>query len=122
MTAKEIQKRNKKAEQLRVIQVDDETFYVESSDGKICYRVSRDVQSCQCGDFAKNIKTNPDHKCKHILAVMNSIPTGEFENGQILEKNRVVTHERACCPSPPADLPAPTGQSRDRPQGVVCGQ
>jgi hypothetical protein len=40
MTAKEIQKRNKRAEQLRVIQVDDETFYVESGDGKICYRVS----------------------------------------------------------------------------------
>ena len=37
MTAKEIQKRNKKAEQLRVIQVDPETYYVESSDGKICY-------------------------------------------------------------------------------------
>ena len=34
MTAKEIQKRNKKAEQLRVIQVDPETYYVESSDGK----------------------------------------------------------------------------------------
>jgi hypothetical protein len=94
MTAKEIQKRNKKAEQLRVIQVDSETYYVESSDGKICYRVSGDMQSCQCGDFAKNIKTDPNFKCKHLLAVMNSIPTGEVENGQILEKKRPKLDER----------------------------
>ena len=94
MTAKEIQKRNKKAEQLRVIQVDPETYYVESSDGKICYRVSGDMESCQCGDFAKNIKTDPNFKCKHLLAVMNSIPTGEVENGQILEKKRPKLDER----------------------------
>jgi hypothetical protein len=94
MTAKEIQKRNKKAEQLRVIQVDPETYYVESSDGKICYRVSGDVESCQCGDFAKNIKADPNFKCKHLLAVMNSIPTGEVENGQILEKKRPKLDER----------------------------
>ena len=94
MTAKEIQKRNKKAEQLRVIQVDDETFYVESGDGKICYRVSGDVESCQCGDFARNSKNDPNFKCKHLLAVMNSIPTGEIENGQILEKKRPKLDDR----------------------------
>jgi hypothetical protein len=94
MTAKEIQKRNKRAEQLRVIQVDDETFYVESGDGKICYRVSGDVESCQCGDFARNSKNDPNFKCKHLLAVMNSIPTGEFENGQILEKKRPKLDDR----------------------------
>ena len=94
MTAKEIQKRNKRAEQLRVIQVDDETFYVESGDGKICYRVSGDVESCQCGDFARNSKNDPNFKCKHLLAVMNSIPTGEFINGQILEKKRPKLDDR----------------------------
>ena len=31
MTAKELQKRNEKSQHLRVVQVDDETFYVESS-------------------------------------------------------------------------------------------
>jgi hypothetical protein len=40
MTAKELQKRNEKSQHLRVVQVDDQTYYVESSEGKICYRVS----------------------------------------------------------------------------------
>ena len=82
------QKRNAKAEKLRVIQVSDDTFYVESGDGKICYRVAEDLGSCTCGDWVKSSKTDPNHRCKHIIAVMNSIPTGEIEDGQILEKKR----------------------------------
>jgi hypothetical protein len=60
MTAKELQKRNERSQALRVVQVDDDTFYVESSEGKICYRVSfeGDKQVCQCGDFAKGIKSD----------------------------------------------------------------
>ena len=88
------QKRNAKAEKLRVIQVSDDTFYVESADGKICYRVAEDLNSCTCGDWAKHSKTDPNHKCKHLLAVMNSIPTGEVQNGQILEKKRPKLDER----------------------------
>ena len=88
------QKRNVKAEKLRVIQVSNDTFYVESGDGKICYRVAEDLGSCTCGDWVKSSKTDPNHKCKHIIAVMNSIPTGEVENGQILEKKRPKLDER----------------------------
>ena len=94
MTAKEIQKRNKKAEQLRVIQVDPETYYVESSDGKICYRVSGDLESCQCGDFAKNIKTDPTFKCKHLLAVMNCVARGDAHKANVLEKHKPKLDER----------------------------
>jgi len=43
MTAQEIQKRNLRAQKLRVIQVDDGAYYVESSEGKICYRVSSSI-------------------------------------------------------------------------------
>ena len=39
MTAQEIQKRNQRAQKLRVIQVNDGAYYVESSEGKICYKV-----------------------------------------------------------------------------------
>ena len=39
MIAQELQKRNGRAQKLRVIQVDENCFYVESSEGKICYRV-----------------------------------------------------------------------------------
>ena len=42
MTAKEIQKRNSKAENLRVLQTDDGQFFVESEKGKILYNVILD--------------------------------------------------------------------------------
>ena len=76
MTAKEIQKRNEKAENLRVLQADDGSFYVESERGKILYNVVLDDQesSCTCGDFAKNSRNDPNFQCKHILTVMNAIP------------------------------------------------
>jgi predicted nucleic acid-binding Zn finger protein len=88
MTAKEIAKRNKKAEQLRVLHTDDNQFFVESGEGKILYNVSLDddKNSCTCGDFAINSKKDPNFNCKHIMSVMNCIPTGEVENGKFLEK------------------------------------
>ena len=87
MTAQEIQKRNKKSEKLRVIQVDDENFYVESAEGKICYKVSiTDHEiSCACGDFAKGIKSDPKFRCKHILSVLQC-NVKDIKNGDILEK------------------------------------
>ena len=90
MTAKEIQKRNEKAQHLRVIQVDDDNYYVESDEGKICYKVlfSDDGEHCTCGDYAKNVKKDPNFKCKHLLSVMNCIPTGEVESGEFLEKRK----------------------------------
>ena len=88
MTAKEIQKRNKKSEQLKVLQTDDGQFFVESGEGKILYNVilGDEGNTCTCGDWAKNIKKNPNFNCKHIISVMNAIPNGEVENGKFLEK------------------------------------
>ena len=89
MTAKEIQKRNAKAESLRVLQADDGTFYVESEKGKILYNVILDDEetSCTCGDFAKNSKKDPDFRCKHMLSVMNAIPKREVENARFCDKS-----------------------------------
>ena len=58
MSPREIQRRNAKAENLRVLQAEDGTFYVESEKGKILYNVILDDQqtNCTCGDFAKNSK------------------------------------------------------------------
>ena len=39
MTTVELQKRSEKSQNLRVIQVDETWFYVESDEGKICYKV-----------------------------------------------------------------------------------
>ena len=89
MTAKEIQKRNAKAESLRVLQADDGSFYVESEKGKILYNVILDDEksSCTCGDFTKNSKKDPNFQCKHMLAVLNAIPKQEIENARYCEKH-----------------------------------
>jgi predicted nucleic acid-binding Zn finger protein len=88
MTAKEIAKRNQKAEQLKVLQTDDGQFYVESGEGKILYNVELgdEGNTCTCGDFAKNVKKNPNFTCKHILSTMNALPKKETENAKFLEK------------------------------------
>ena len=89
MTAKEIQKRNVKANQLKVMQSEEGQFFVESSKGKILYNVAiaGDDKSCTCGDFAKNHKNDAAFVCKHILAVENSVPENEIESTKFLEKN-----------------------------------
>ena len=96
MTAKELQKRNNKAENLRVLQAETGQFFCESEKGKILYQVTLtdDEASCTCGDFAKNSRKDPNFRCKHILSVMNSVPLGEIENGCFLEKKRPKLDER----------------------------
>jgi hypothetical protein len=95
MTSKEIQKRNTKSETLRVLQTDEGSFYVESAEGKILYKVifDDDQESCTCGDYARNIQKEPRFKCKHLLSVMNSIPTGQVENSHFLERTRPKLNE-----------------------------
>lgn len=97
MTAKEIQKRNEKAANLRVIQIDDYSYYVESEEGKVCYRVNyagEDNYFCSCGDYARGSKNDQVFKCKHLLAVMQCIPTGDFETAEYLEKRKPKLDER----------------------------
>ena len=96
MTAKELQKRNERSQALRVVQLDDQTYYVESSEGKICYRVSfeGDKQVCTCGDYTRGIKTDSGFRCKHIISVYNSIPNGEVQNGRVMERVKPKLDER----------------------------
>jgi hypothetical protein len=96
MSPKELQKRNERSQNLRVIQVDEDTYYVESSEGKICYRVmfEGDSVSCTCGDFSRGIKADANFRCKHIISVFNSIPNGEIQHGQMLERSKPKLDER----------------------------
>jgi hypothetical protein len=96
MTARELQKRNEKSQRLRVVQADDETYFVESSEGKIAYivRFNGDEVSCSCGDYTRGIKTDESFRCKHVLSVFNSIPNGEVQKGYILERARPKLDER----------------------------
>jgi Ni,Fe-hydrogenase III large subunit len=67
MTAKELMKRNHKAENLRVLQTEDGSYFVESEKGKILYQVTLtdDETTCTCGDFAKNSRKDVKFRCKH---------------------------------------------------------
>jgi len=88
MTKNQVQKRVERSQNLKVVQVNDETFYVESSGGKICYRVllADEATEYTCGDFVRNVKADQNFKCKHILAVYNSVPLNEVNAANILEK------------------------------------
>jgi hypothetical protein len=71
-------------------------LYVESSEGKICYKVMLEDESadCTCGDFNRNIKSDPNFKCKHIMSVLNCIPEGDYDKAQFLEKRKPKLDER----------------------------
>jgi hypothetical protein len=68
---------------------DQGKYFVESSKGKILYNVvfDGDVHGCTCGDYARNAKKDPEFKCKHILAVENSVTDEDMESTQFLDKN-----------------------------------
>ena len=68
----------------------------ESAEGKILYRVIADDQetSCTCADFTRNSKKDPNFQCKHILSVLNCVPTGDVEPVQYLERKKPKLDER----------------------------
>jgi hypothetical protein len=96
MVTKEIQKRNEKAQTLRVVYVEDDLFFVDSEKGKICYRIifSDEEISCTCGDFVKNIKSDKEFRCKHIFAVIGAIKGGSVEEGQVMKKVKPQLNEK----------------------------
>jgi len=95
MKSKEVQKRNCRAQQLRVLQT-GENLYVESEEGKILYRVNKtdEGMSCTCGDYARGIKNDDNFHCKHIMACMDSVPNGDAENAEFLEKRKPKLDDR----------------------------
>jgi len=96
MSPQEVQKRNEKSQFLKVWQVDDTWFYVESEDGKIAYKccITDQGDYCNCGDFGTRAKNDPNFKCKHILSVLNSIPRNEVMEAKILEKRKPQLDQR----------------------------
>ena len=92
------QKRNQRAEQLRVYQTDQEDFWVEGSDGKIAYRIffnlERGVGRCTCLDYQTKVKSDGDYKCKHILATADAICNSDTEAAEYIEKSKPKLDER----------------------------
>lgn len=96
MTAKELQKRNGKSENLRVLQTEDGSYFCESSEGKILYNININDEgmSCTCGDWARNSKKDSSFRCKHILSVINCIPNGQVESAHFMDRKKPKLDER----------------------------
>ncbi|MCX8110155.1 MAG: SWIM zinc finger domain-containing protein [Syntrophorhabdaceae bacterium] len=77
MTVTQLQQREGRSSNLRVFQVASGDYYVESSKGKVCYRVilDNDQSSCTCGDYNSNIQKDKNFICKHIIAAMRFTET-----------------------------------------------
>ncbi len=92
MTNQEALKRSERSQNLKVFHLEDSPwFYVESEEGKICYKVCYNNETdyfCNCGDFARGFKNDSTFKCKHIMAVMNSITDNDLENINYMERWR----------------------------------
>lgn len=89
MTVRELQKRNDKAQALRVIEVGAGNYFVESSSGKVAYkcRYAEDGNFCTCGDYQKNAG-DADFLCKHLLAVAQCLTEGETEKKGFLQRRQ----------------------------------
>jgi hypothetical protein len=74
MNPVELHKRQNHANGLKVFQAHEGVFYVESSEGKVCYRVEWDngYPICTCRDYLKNAARDQSFQCKHILAIQST--------------------------------------------------
>ena len=92
MTSQEALKRSEKAQNLKVFHLADSPwYYCESEEQKIAYKVcykSDTEYFCNCADFTKGNSKDSTFKCKHLLAVMNSINEGSSEKVNYLERWR----------------------------------
>jgi len=92
MTSSDALKRSEKSQNLKVFHLEDSPwYYVESDEGKICYKVCYESETeylCNCADFARGYAKDSTFKCKHIMAVMNSITDNDLENVRYLERYR----------------------------------
>jgi hypothetical protein len=98
MTSSEALKRSEKSQNLKVLHLEDSPwYYVESEEGKICYKVCYESETeylCNCADFAKGYRSDRSFKCKHVMAVMNSVTDGDSENVRYLERWRPKLDEK----------------------------
>jgi len=92
------QKRTQRAEQLRVFQTSQEDFWVESSDGKIAYRIffniERKVGKCTCPDYQIMVKSDGDYKCKHLLATAEAVRNNDTGNAEHIKKMKPKLDEK----------------------------
>ena len=92
MTSSEALKRSEKSQNLKVFHLENSPwYYVESEEQKIAYKVCYESETeylCNCADFARGYARDNTFKCKHVMAVMNSIADNDAENVRYMERYR----------------------------------
>ena len=88
MNPDQLVKRTSKSLNLRVFKVGNGIYYVENTAGKVCYKIMLDegVKDCTCPDYQKHINRDPEFKCKHLIAVLNS--NGDSEQVKFLKRHK----------------------------------
>lgn len=63
-----------KQDKLKIVADSKSTFFgVKSDKQQEYYTINFQGKTCNCFDFARYIDFNPEHKCKHLLAVSIAI-------------------------------------------------
>jgi hypothetical protein len=85
MTATQMETKNNKGNNLNVFHAGNDNYMVESSQGKIFYKVFLNgSRTCTCGDYVSNVQKDPSFLCKHILAAIGLVSTGNNGTGKKL--------------------------------------
>lgn len=88
MKPDQLVERTSKSLDLKVFKADDGVYYVENSLGKICYKVmfGDGIKDCTCSDFQNHIAREPDFRCKHLIAVLNT--NGNAQGVKYLQRHK----------------------------------
>ena len=82
MTATQMEQKNSKGSGLHVFPAGNDNFMVESSQGKIFYKVFLNgSRTCTCADYVNSVQKDPGFLCKHIIAAIGQV-TGNAGTGK----------------------------------------
>lgn len=78
MTSQQMEQNNNKGNGLNVFPAGSDNYLVESSRGKIFYRVFLNgSRTCTCADYINSVQKDPGFLCKHILAAIGQDVAGK---------------------------------------------
>ena len=96
MTATQIEQKNNKGNGLNVFPAGNDNYMVESSRGKIFYKVFLNgSRTCTCADYVNSVQKDPGFLCKHIMAAIGLV-TGNNGNGKkpVLDERFIIQIKR----------------------------
>jgi hypothetical protein len=95
MTLNAMPQQRGKTYNLRVIQMTEGHYFVESSDSRVAYktRFTAEETSGTCPDFQNHLD-DPEYLCKHLLAIVNCLPEGAAAQQEYLQRPKPQLDER----------------------------